>query len=70
MREFLWSEEMANAGVLVVERIDLRQTDPEAQRRSGTAISTSGRARRYRSQACHSSLRRRSDSGRAGLQRK
>ena len=42
LREFLWSEEMADACVYIMERVDFKDTFQEGD---GTATSTSGQAR-------------------------
>lgn len=40
MREFLWSEEMADACVFLMENIDFKDVDPRHQSKSGQSVST------------------------------
>lgn len=40
MREFLWSEEMADACVFLMENIDFKDVDPRYQSKSGQSVST------------------------------
>ena len=47
LREFLWSEEMADASVFIMEHVDFKDTYRPAQKRYATATSTSARERKY-----------------------
>ena len=51
LREFLWSEEMADASVFIMEHVDFKDTYRPAQKRYATATSTSAREKKYPSPA-------------------
>ena len=47
LREFLWSEEMADASVFIMEHVDFKDTYRPGTKRYSTATSTSAREKKY-----------------------